>query len=293
MLNTLKVSIIVPVYNSEKYLEKCLDSLINQTLNDIEIICVNDGSKDSSADVLKKYLEKDKRIKIITKENEGLSAARNDGLKVASGEYIGYVDSDDWVDLDFYEKLYNAAKKYNSEIACANIMRTGKNIEKHKLKYNEENFYTDIKSKLKAADIPHQNYVWNKIYNRKSLLNSDIQFLKGKAYEDIPWSIQVISKLNGLVTVPDTNYYYRRTKNSIRSSKKKQNYLDCIEMENIMINFAKENNLEEILQDYKMAKRDRIKIFNINILKTFYYYPNIKKYSLFGLIPIGKTKNKS
>lgn len=293
MLNMPKVSIIVPVYNSEKYLEKCLDSLINQTLKDIEIICINDGSKDSSEDILKKYFKNDKRIKIITKENEGLSAARNDGLKVASGEYIGFVDSDDWVDLDFYEKLYNAAIKYNSEVACANIMRAGKNIEKHKLKYDKENFYTDNKLKLKAADVPSQNYVWNKIYKRKSLINTGVQFITGKAYEDIPWSIQVISKLNGLVTVPDCNYYYRRTKNSIRLSRKKQNYLDCIEMENIMINFAKENNLEELLQGYKMARRDRVKLFNINILKTFYYYPNIKKYSLFGLIPIRKTKNKS
>lgn len=292
MYSAPKVSIIVPVYNGEKYLEKCLDSLINQTLDDIEIICVNDGSKDNSADILKKYFDKDKRIKIITKENEGLSAARNDGLKVASGEYIGYVDSDDWVDVDFYKKLYCAAIKYNSEIACANIMRTGKNIEKPKLKYDKENFYTDNKSKLNAADVPFQNYVWNKIYNRKSLINTNIQFIKGKAYEDIPWSIQVISRLKGLVTVPNVNYYYRRTKSSIRSSKRKQNYLDCIEMEKIMINFAKENNFEELLQNYKMAKRDRIKLFNINILKTFYYYPNTKKHYLFGIIPIGKTENK-
>ena len=96
-----KVSIIVPVYNIEKYLAKCLDSLINQTLEDIEIICVNDGSTDNSAEILNEYAQKDCRIKIINQDNAGLSAARNTGINAANGEYIGYVDSDDWIDLNF------------------------------------------------------------------------------------------------------------------------------------------------------------------------------------------------
>ena len=107
-MNNIKVSVIVPVYNCEKYLKKCLDSLVNQTLKDIEIICVNDGSTDNSGRILEEYT--DSRIKIITKENGGLSSARNAGIAVAKGEYLGFVDSDDWVDLDFYEKLYNTAK---------------------------------------------------------------------------------------------------------------------------------------------------------------------------------------
>lgn len=129
MAGSPKVSVIVPVYNVEKYLEKCLETLISQTLKDIEIICINDGSKDSSLNILKKYALNDERIKIIDKHNEGLSAARNDGLNAATGEYIGYVDSDDWVDLNFYEKLYNAAKKYNAEAACANIIRCGNKVK--------------------------------------------------------------------------------------------------------------------------------------------------------------------
>lgn len=290
MLNTTKVSIIVPVYNSEKYLSKCLDTLIHQTLQEIEIICINDGSKDNSLKILKDYATKDNRIKIISKENEGLSAARNDGLKIASGEYIGYIDSDDWVDLDFYEKLYNAAQKYQSETACASIVRVGKDIEKYKLKYEKENFITENEDKLKTAGIPSSSYVWNKIYKRKNLIETGIEFIKGKAYEDIPWSIQVIYYLKGLVTVPDCKYYYRRTPGSIRLSKKEKNNLDCQEVEKIMIEFAKTHNLENILQGYKMAKRSRIKLLNINLLKTFYYYPNIKIYKLFGLIPIIKTK---
>lgn len=98
-----KISIIVPVYNTEKFLEKCLNSLINQTLKDIEIICINDGSTDKSLQILEKFANKDKRIQIINQTNSGLSVARNIGIKKAKGEYIGFVDSDDWVDLNFFE----------------------------------------------------------------------------------------------------------------------------------------------------------------------------------------------
>ena len=118
-----KISVVVPVYNVEAYLERCLDSLINQTLSDIEIICVNDGSTDSSPEKLEEFAKKDSRIKIINQENGGLSAARNTGIEAATGEYIGFVDSDDYVDLDFYEKLYNAATSHNADISCTSIIR--------------------------------------------------------------------------------------------------------------------------------------------------------------------------
>ena len=101
-----KVSIIVPVYNVEKYLERCLDSLINQTLTNIEIVCINDGSTDNSGKILDDYAAKDNRIKVIHQNNAGQAVARNNGLKIANGNYINFVDSDDWVDLDFIEKLY-------------------------------------------------------------------------------------------------------------------------------------------------------------------------------------------
>ena len=122
-----KVSVIVPVYNTEKYLEKCLNSLINQTLHDIEVICVNDGSTDNSLNILNQYAQKDNRIKIINQENKMQGAARNAGTQIAAGEYIGFVDSDDWIDLDYFEKLYNAATKYNLDIALATNVRISKN----------------------------------------------------------------------------------------------------------------------------------------------------------------------
>ncbi len=117
-----KVSIIVPIYNAEKYLEQCLDSIVSQTLKDIEIILIDDGSTDGSAEICKKYLS-DSRMSYYHKENEGLAAARDDGMMRASGEYIGFVDSDDWVKADMYEKMYTAAKSNNSDVVFCNCIQ--------------------------------------------------------------------------------------------------------------------------------------------------------------------------
>lgn len=129
-----KISAILPVYNVEQYIKDCLDSIINQTMDDIEIICVNDGSLDNSLQVLEEYAQKDARIKIISQENQGQGIARNNGLKIANGEYITFIDPDDWVDVDMFEKMYNSAKKFDSDFVFCNSMieenLTGKSTPK-------------------------------------------------------------------------------------------------------------------------------------------------------------------
>lgn len=120
MINIPKVSIIIPVYNAEKFLNKCLDSVINQTFKDIEIVCVNDGSKDNSLNILKEYQKKDNRIVIIDKANQGVSAARNDGIRKSTGEYITFVDSDDWLELDAIECVYNSITEKNVDVVKFN-----------------------------------------------------------------------------------------------------------------------------------------------------------------------------
>ncbi len=120
MKNDIAVSIIVPVYNAEKYLVKCLDSIINQTLKNIEIIFVDDGSTDRSSEICKSYAEKDERIIYFKKENEGLAAARQDGIDMAHGEYVGFVDSDDWLELNMYERMYSVAKENDGDIVFCN-----------------------------------------------------------------------------------------------------------------------------------------------------------------------------
>lgn len=131
-----KVSIIIPVFNVECYLQECLDSVVNQTLKDIEIICIDDGSTDSSLKILQKYKKQDNRIILLTQENKGAHLARTTALKIAKGEYIGFIDSDDWIDLDFFETLYNKAIEENADIVRTKIKIIEDNVEKDNM-YNK------------------------------------------------------------------------------------------------------------------------------------------------------------
>ena len=194
-----KISVIIPVYNVEKYLRFCLDKVINQTLKDIEIICVNDGSTDNSLNILKEYQQKDERIKIIDRENKGLSATRNDGMRLATGEYIAFLDSDDYVDLDFCEKMYKAAMENNCDIACCNIIRFNEKSKKAMVKHNKVKVEKRPRNKYKLAKIPEHNYVWNKIYNRKKIIALDLFFEEGVSYEDVMFSHKTIFYLNKIV----------------------------------------------------------------------------------------------
>ena len=145
-----KISVIIPVYNAEAYLYRCLAWITNQSLSELEIICVNDGSTDNSPNILNEFAKKDNRIKIINQENNGASVARNNALKFAHGEFVGFVDADDTIEKDFYERLYNNAKKYGAEIACGEIRRPDSKRNK------------DVKNlvyrKIKTADKTEQKY---------------------------------------------------------------------------------------------------------------------------------------
>ena len=167
-----KVSVIIPVYNVEKYIDKCLSSLVNQTLKDIEIIVVNDGSPDNSQKIIDKYVKKyPKKIKSFIKENGGQGSARNFGLTKANGEYIGYVDSDDYVELDMYEKLYNKAKTNNYDIVTCGNYNVSENYENKIV----DNIVTIYKSKTENI-IFGKMAVWNKIYKKEILVNNNIEF---------------------------------------------------------------------------------------------------------------------
>ena len=130
------ITVIIPIYNVSKYLKNCLESVINQTYKNLEIICINDGSTDNSLGILKEYKERDERIIIIDKKNAGVSAARNDGIEKASGEYLFCVDGDDYIDEDFFEKFYNNAKKNDSDlVVLSSFWNLDKRINKNHEKY--------------------------------------------------------------------------------------------------------------------------------------------------------------
>ena len=172
-----KISIIIPVYNTEKYLVKCIDSLLYQSLEDIEIICVNDGSTDNSQKILDNYAKKDKRIKVIHQENKKQGAARNKGMGIATGEFIGYVDSDDWVDFDYFEELYIAAKKHNLDIALATNVRIGNGKTKKRLKIEKEQVAHSLQEKLDLCNQFKNECPTNKIYRRNFLIERKVIFV--------------------------------------------------------------------------------------------------------------------
>lgn len=282
----LKVSIIVPVYNAEKYIKECIESLINQTLKEIEIICINDGSTDNSLNILKDYEKLDNRIKIIDKENAGQSVARNLGIEMAKGEFLGFVDSDDWVDSDYFEKLYNAAIDLDSEISCAGYIRCKKNKNSVKKSYTDRKMYNDINSIIKADNIPNDNYVWNKIYKRETWIEKGIKFQAGRYFEDLAIVVKILHLFGSLVTVPDTYYYYRVNPNSTVAKlfgKHKTDYRWALES---LRKYSEENNIN---LDYGniIFKKEYIKLMNITLMKI-YHYEDVIKYNLLGFIPFIK-----
>lgn len=183
----IKLSIIVPVYNVYEYIDKCLKSLVNQTLENIEIIVVNDGSPDNSQEIIDKYTKQfPNKIKSFITENGGQGAARNFGIEKASGEFIAFVDSDDFVEVEMYEKMYKRAIEKNSDIViCGNnvITLNGKIIKETSLLFNNNDILNILFGKMA---------VWNKIYKRSLLLKNKIKFRSKVWYEDVDFTIKVL-----------------------------------------------------------------------------------------------------
>lgn len=282
----IKVSVIIPVYNSGQYLKECLDSLLNQTLREIEIICINDGSTDNSLDILTEFAKMDERIIVINKNNEGQSVARNMGLEIAKGEFLGFVDSDDWIDLDYFEKLYNAAKKHNTDMACAGFKRCRRNRKSIKKSYEAELICTTTDDKVRLDNLPKDNYIWNKIYRRDSWEKANIKFEAHRYFEDMAIIIKILHKLGKMVTVPDIYYNYRVNPNSTVAQKTPKRARDLAWAQNELAKYAKENNIQIDMSNV-LLKRAYFKVFNLTWLKA-YYYESLVIYKLFGILPVGK-----
>ena len=237
----VKVSVIVPVYNVEKYLDKCLKGLVNQTLKDIEIIVVNDGSPDNSQDIIDKYVKKYKNVKSYKKKNGGLSDARNYGLKKANGEYIAFVDSDDYVSNDMYKEMYNKAIAGNFDIVVCDLNYVyDEKIVKCSSNVNEDT--NDIK-KIMLNIYP---VAWNKIY-KKDLFTKGVEFKKGIWFEDVEFLYRLLPHVNNIGVVKGEFYQYVQREGSITNTKSKKLY-DYIDNWNGVIDYYKDNNLYE---DYK------------------------------------------
>lgn len=263
-----KVSVIVPVYNTEKYLKRCLDSILNQTLKDIEIIVVDDGSKEACALLCDEISTTDSRIKVVHKQNGGLGFARNSGLSVANGEYVGFIDSDDYIAFDMYENLYNAAVKNNADLAVSGISFVGGNTFSSedeilpKSYFNRETVFE--KDKIKelllgvVGALPNEpddsRYgvsVCKNIFKNSLIKEKNIAFLSEREIlsEDTMFMVNFIKNSSCAVGVPGAYYCYCRNDDSISKSYSVTRYERSI----VFL-----NELEKQIKDFVIAEEYKI-----------------------------------
>lgn len=244
---SVSVSVIVPVYNVEKYLDECLSSLVNQTLSELEIIVVNDGTKDNSQSIIDYYVKQypNKVISLI-KENGGLGDARNYGIPYAKGEYIGFVDSDDVVHLEMYEKMFNKAKLEDSDLVLCDL----------------EYFYETSNEKMvKEGLVQIENidvnktvflsplFAWNKLYRRSLFIESGLKYPIGLWYEDIPVTVPFFTLAKKISYVNETLIYYRQRSTSIMGSVDNPKVKDIFDIMHLCLTYFKDHNLLETYQD--------------------------------------------
>lgn len=242
-----KVSIIVPVYKVEKYLKRSMDSLVNQTLEDIEIICINDGSPDNCLSILKEYKEKyPDKIVIIDKKNEGVWKGRFDGIAKATGEYIGFTDSDDYIALDYAEKLYNAAKKDESDISVCGFYRVDVETEHifstEMTGYEGKVIYMD---KNPEDTLSINGALWNKLYKAEILKNMNNLKNPPRILDDMMFFLLVLLNTNKITFINDSLYYYMVRSDSIVATIKKEQIAST------------ENAMLEVREIYKKSENGK------------------------------------
>ena len=260
------ISIILPCYNVDKYIEKALISVINQTLKNIEIICINDGSKDKTLDIINEFAQNDSRIKIYNQENQGQGCARNNGLKYAKAPYVAFMDPDDWIDPEMYEKLYNLIISNNLDfVECDFIQYFENSGELKNVKFNyppPENKVFNYKD--------DKNYVFkgtsfspcNKLFNKAFLLQNNIIFSDGKLSEDRIFTLKAKILAKRILYIHHPYYFYRIRKGSSVNSLSK----DSLYVEHII------HELKEFMQSYGLTEyfADDIKNFVVELLVGHY-----------------------
>lgn len=259
-----KLSIIVPVFNVGSLVKKCMDTLINQSYSDIEIIIVNDGSTDDSM----KYIElfrNIERIKIIDlSQNSGLGNARNIGISNAKGDFITFVDSDDWIDLDLYVEMVNSLDIYNADVVICGIKNEFENYFSSENRY-DYHFFNHINSEMALkllVNYADNNYkispvVWNKIYRKQLIDDNKIAFLRNSFWEDDIFSFQVFIYATTINIIPNVKYHYYKREKSITNDFSKKHIEDLIASFKYLESYLREKNIWEQNKSYYNAYLDR------------------------------------
>lgn len=274
-----KVSIIVPVYNVSNYLPSCLDTLINQTYRNIEIILIDDNSTDNSLEICNKYKEKDPRIIVIHKENGGAASARNYGLNIYTGEYVSFVDSDDYIELNYIEKLVSMLEKYNADISVCSFFDV-KNTNVKAFDYHCDVIEYDDEGFLKRfLDDWTCGLLWNKIF--KSGVVKNIRMKEGHKIDDEFFTYKLIMNSKKVVLFNNPLYYYRQRMDSVMNLEKNQVLL-------------LDDRLEYLEERYKTIKKNYENLSNIYFVDYLYtVIRNKKKFNINQNKKIKKFLNKN
>lgn len=263
-----KISVIIPVYNTSIYLRQCLDSVLEQDFDDYEVICVNDGSTDNSLEILREYEKKSSKIKVIDQTNSGVATTRNTGLKNASGDFLAFLDSDDFIRENYLSKLYNAALKTKSDIVICNFYRYYEqtNFAKpvfYRFRRGQFNKYEILKG-LIPDNLIH-SYLWNKLWKRE--IFEDNNAFPNMKFEDLAIMSELIYKANKITVIPEALYYYRIRKTSIVRSISLQNQNDYLKAYAFIRLFLEEN------KEYNRFKRQyfylSLKVYIVMIAVNF------------------------
>ena len=279
-----KISVIVPVYNVEKYLETCLNSIINQSYKNLEIIVVNDGSTDSSLEICKKYQKLDNRIILIDQKNKGLSGARNVGILKATGEYIHFIDSDDYIALNYYEKMLEALADTDADIVVGGFYYE-KYAVRDSVRYNFPYCYTNMDDKFIKTELYLKMFAWRYLVKKTLLTDNNILFTEGRYFEDWDFTTHITILANKIITAPDTEYFYRANQNGIllgrNRAKRKKRKIDSRYMKKLKENLLKKYNIS-LSKKTSFLYKFRYYFLFIPVFSKYVYVGKIKYY-LFGI----------
>ncbi len=264
-----KISVVIPVYNVEHYIEQCLTSIIYQTYKNLEIIIVDDGSPDNSSLIYKKYASNDDRIKIIKQKNQGLSCARNAGLKHATGDYVHFIDADDYIDLDYYEKIIEGNKNINADIIAAGVI--SQNTPNYDVKYDTKCVLKTLTEKFVNTNALSNCTVWRYVFNRNFLISNRLFFADGRIFEDMLFIPETMRLANYILTIPNTFYHYVYNENSLLNKKYTPRHQE-------QYKYAAEQ-LQKFIDKYNLHKN----IETPNLTQT--------TFKIFGFHAITKTEN--
>jgi len=243
------VSVIVPVYNAENYLAECIESVLQQTFTAIELILVDDGSSDRSVEIAEAYAAKDARIRFYTQKNQGQSSARNHGIRQSSGNYLLFVDSDDWITPYHVEELYQALKATNSRVAMSCFSKDQQQLS---MTFNREfqvvkGTFIELANKLYQSPFPAMS-AWCKLYDRN--LFKDVRFHEGTIYEDGILFYEIIDQIEQMAVVKSNSYYYRTAENSTLTSKISRKNFDVFKKNAILQKFFEEKHPDQMQHFY-------------------------------------------